>query len=143
MMLLVFTLYYICTLCTYQVNAQCINCDLLTNAVNTDFFEKEFVTKNYDNSIIIYDKAKALKNCDNFKSKDLLVEVSNEKKYDLYPDTYSPDKPKNLIILISVKKENKKYILNLWRPYSGASLILTYKFKRGKAKVIKHEIGTF
>lgn len=55
----------------------------------------------------------------------------------------SPLKEKNLIILYNNEKLKNKYSIWFWRPYSEASLKLTFKLRKHKIKLIDNEMGAF
>lgn len=123
---------------------QNIECDLFKNAVETDYFKTEFNINKIDSSIIVYDKAKILKGCLNYLVCNKLINITSDSLYrELRPEKYSTIKPPQLIILYDYKKKGNRYTFFFWRPYSGASIKLTYKISKSKLRLINHSIGTF
>ena len=124
-------------------NGQNIYCEIVKKSVNTEYFKKEFSLYKLDSVILIYDKKQILYECQKFTENSKLFKISTDTINDLNPDKYSKYKPENLIVLYDFSNNKNYYTLNFWRPYTGANVVLTYKIKKGKVKLISHKTGTF
>src|SRR5215813_8707883 len=96
--------------CFVQKSKDSQNCQLIKNSIETLYFQKEFAVYQFD-TILIYDKPKAIQNCENVNSTDKKVQITIDRMYNLSPEKYSPYKPKNLIILYDFKRQRGKYKL--------------------------------
>ncbi len=131
------------TLNYYTANCQNANCDIIEKSTNTTYFKKEFLVCNNDSVVLLFDKKNILKECKEFNVCSKKIKVNNDTINNLSPEKFSSYKPKNLIILYDYVQVANKHIIYYWRPYSGANIILTFKIKKGKFKLIKYSIGTF
>lgn len=119
--------------------------DLIKLSIENKMFNKEFFICKNSNTIKIFDKIGVIDTDFYHTFCNKTIEIKNDSRYrNLIPD--SPQARKidgSVILLYCYEKNNNEYTLCFWRPYSGASLKLTFEKKRRKYKFTKHIIGTF
>ena len=130
----------------FTLNALClkgqISNELLQKAIEDKNFVLEFKVNKID-SIMLYDKNGSVTLQNNLSICSKKITVVRDSKYNVSPEKYSIHKVINLIVLYKIITDKNKTTLMFWRPYTGASVILKYKYKRGKYKLIEHFVGTF
>jgi len=135
----------VCLIFWGGMKGQDINCDLLKNAIETNFFHESFGDGKLqtDSTFIIYDKSKMLNTCMVFTEYNKQILISHDTTYNKYhPNRNRKDIPNNLIVC-AIEKKGKKYFLWFWMPYSNQTLNLTYIIKKGKSELIEMEDGAF
>ena len=119
-----------------------VNHKLFNKAISEKKFASEFAVCDLD-SILLYDKIGLI----NFQDSSFIcgnkIIVVRDSIYDIQSGIYSPYKVSSLIIFAYAIAEGNKITLLFWRPYSGATLRLTYKIRKEKYKLIQEEWGAF
>lgn len=123
------------------VNGQ-IKAQLMQKAISDKKFIFEFQTCKSD-SILLYDENSVINFRDNLFSCGKNVIIVRDSVYKVLPGRYSIHNVYNLIVLYNVITNRNGIILMFWRPYSGASLRLKYKYRKGDYKIVEQIVGTF
>lgn len=123
---------------------QSLDCNLLKNAIETEYFNREFSICQNNQSFIIYDKNKVFPHCSSFELCGKSIFITQDSIYrDFSPNKYEYKEYPSIIVLYRIVIDRKKNSLMFWRPYSGANLTLTFQKKKKAYKLIDYETGTF
>ena len=123
---------------SYSVNAQNvkrIDCVLLNKAVETEIFQKQFYICSTQEDISIIDTSMYFKGCG-------LPEVCS-RKFSLYNKFNDSMGNKTAIVIYRVDNIKHTYSLYFYRPHTGASLNLKFRYKKNKVKLLGYEVGAF
>ncbi len=121
-----------------SVNAQRIkgfDCILLRKSIESEVFQKQFYICNTPkDSVIIKDTSVYFNNCE-------LSDLCSKK---IYLSNSADNLSKgNVIIVYRVSKANLIYNLYFFRPATGASLSIKFKYKKDKVKLLSYKVGAF
>lgn len=124
--------------CTSQSSRESIIQRVLTSALQTEVFSKEFnVCKASCSQLNIFD----------FENKIPEFPISLEicsKEVVIYNTTSRDHPAPNSIVVYRLDFAENLVKIYFWRPYSGASVIFTYELKKNdEIQLVGTEIGTF
>lgn len=125
-------------LSSYFTNAQNIkrvDCVLLNKAVETEIFQKQFFICSAQEVISIIDTSMYFTKCE-------LPEVC-DRRFSLANKFSSSMVSKTAIVIYRVDNIKHIYSLYFYRPHTGASLSLKFRYKRNKVKLLSYDIGAF
>ena len=113
------------------------NCEWLEKAIGLDIFDKQFYIKKEDyknEKLIIVDTCKLFTNCEKLKVLNRDIEILKEWTIKNSSRLGNNIAYKQYIIVEIVKQNTKSLIVNFWKPYNGAHIIIEVKKNRIKIK---------
>jgi len=116
-------------------NNKRIDCVLLNKAIETKIFQKQFYVCSTQEDISIFDTSGYFKKCE-------IPEVCS-KKLSLVNNFSKSMVSKTAIVIYRVDNIKHIYKLYFYRPHTGASLSLKFRYKRNKVKLLNYEVGAF
>jgi hypothetical protein len=113
------------------------SCDLIYSVVSSEqALDEFFVCKNTSDTIIVFDSVEYLSTlCSPLKICGKIILFSHQTPINKLDPKY--------LELYRVDLSKKVYTLYIWRPYSGAAVIMTFKAKKRKIKLINWVTGSF
>ncbi len=131
----IFGIWALCVI--YSVNAQNIkrvDCVLLKKAIETEIFQKQFYLCSIQEDISIIDTSMYFKECG-------LAEIYS-RKFSLYNEL-NGSMSKTAIFIYRVDNVKHTYSLYFYRPHTGASLSLKFRYKNNSVKLLDYKVGAF
>ncbi|PHN00803.1 hypothetical protein [Flavilitoribacter nigricans] len=124
--------------CTSQVSKEGVIQRVLINALQTETFSKEFnVCKASCSQINIFDFGNQIPEF------PISLEICS-KEVVIYNTTSRDHPAPNSIVIHRLDFSENLVKIFFWRPYSGASVIFTYRLKKNnEIQLMETEIGTF
>jgi hypothetical protein len=125
-------------LSSYFTNAQNIkkvDCVLLNKAVEAEIFRKQFYICSAQEVISIIDTSMYFKECE-------LPEVCS-RSFSLGNKFNNSMVSKTAIVIYRIDNIKHIYSLYFYRPHTGASLNLKFRYKRNKVKLLSYKVGAF
>jgi hypothetical protein len=134
---------YIFFALSLSLNGQNSYCELVLHFLNTDIAKKQRLMESIRDTIVIRDEQNGALSCSTMLSNNgkVLKIVKSEKP--TIPDEVRGIAD-NILVLYGLEKINrKKYLLSIWRPYSGATArIYIWRSKKGYQHSV-FSIGAF
>jgi len=123
-----------CLFCSAKGQQVRLSCGLLQAAIKTDIFQKRFNICKSDEDMHAVDTSKSFAGC-------TLKDVC-KKRISVHSDTTGIGE-KDVIEIYRIDRKKNVFTLYFHRLATGATLILTLKYEKEKAKLLKYKVGAF
>jgi hypothetical protein len=130
-------------LLSHSVIGQGLHCELVLHFLNTDIAKKERLMESVSDTIVIWDEQTSALSCPTMLSNDgKVIKIVKSKKSTIPGEARGI--ADNILILYGFEKiRRKKYLISIWRPYSGAvARIYIWSSKKGYRHTV-FETGSF
>ena len=130
--------------CSVIRHSGAVRCEVLNIALNSNIVQREFVLCDSKGTYILFDKDGSKRLCNPISTCTSVVGESNDAKYDkLDPNNNFLNIDEHVIVLYDTKVVGREYTINLWKPYSGAVVNMTYEKNKDTFILVDYTIGSF
>lgn len=148
MKFLIYCTFLLVSLVCNGQNANSIDlpCKLLSLFLDNVTTKREFFLCKDDTEFKIYDQTGYFKNCNSWVVCDKRITKVFDEEYQHYTsNVYKYWNKQDLLIIYNYDAdiENAKYVVCVWRPYSGSAVQIEYGLKEGDIEIICVHFGAF
>lgn len=116
-------------------NERELNCNALEKSLKSEIFHKVFsFCENKKNAFVIVDTNMFFVNCGNYDFSCREVNILHE---------WVKEKSANTVVVFRKIEDRKHFAFEFFCPYTGSAVMLSFKFKNNKVKIVNSRFGDY